>query len=86
MLSAHHSADVRSANFILGVQHQHGEAAYPGGLLCTRRERPCRRAANSRGEFTPSHAARSTSKGRNAIQNIARGDMAVRGFEDAIYN
>jgi hypothetical protein len=38
---------------ILGEANQHGDAPHPLRLLRTRRERPCRRAAEERDERAP---------------------------------
>jgi hypothetical protein len=40
----------------LVARHEHADAPHAVALLCTRRERPCRRAAERSDDFAPSKA------------------------------
>jgi hypothetical protein len=45
-----------------GSGHQHADAPHALGLLCARRKRPCRHAADERDELAPPHSITSSAR------------------------
>src|SRR5262249_41887569 len=62
---------------ILGVEHQHADAAHAVALLPPRRERPRDRAAEQRDELAPPHSITSVAMASNPSGTLSPSALAV---------